>query len=496
MALAACGEAAQDSAEPESESEPESLREVAEAAQTLIGTAVDARALAEDERYREVLVREFDYVTPENAMKWEPLAPSSDSYRWEEADAIVDFALEHELAIKGHTLIWHRQYPSWINALDEAELSAATQRHIETTMARYQGKIRAWDVVNEAVDIATDSGYTDSVFYRTLGPGYIADAFHWARAADPEALLFYNEVGIERMGPKSEFTYQLMKDLLADGVPIDGIGLQSHVSTHRYPSAQDLRENIRRFTELGLIVNISEVDARTVLMPGDRASRWHMQRLAFQQITGACVLEGCEAVTFWGFTDRYSWIHDDSPEPDDPLLFDQEYQVKPAYQGVLDGLTGRMPREQDNQLANGDFAGGDTSWSVTGGALEVSPADGREGNAACVSERTAPEDGIRQAELLTSLKGGGAFAFSAEVRVAGVPTATVEASLLVQEGDGEPETRSLATGPASDAGWTSLSGYLGLGFESEPGSSELVIHGPAADVELCVADVQLRPLAP
>src|SRR5690606_18335461 len=120
--------------EPESESEPESLREVAEAAQTLIGTAVDARALAEDERYREVLVREFDYVTPENAMKWEPLAPSSDSYRWEEADAIVDFALEHELAIKGHTLIWHRQYPSWINALDEAELSAATQRHIETTM--------------------------------------------------------------------------------------------------------------------------------------------------------------------------------------------------------------------------------------------------------------------------------------------------------------------------------------------------------------------------
>ncbi len=497
MALAvACGEAAREPANAEPEPEPESLREAAAAVRTLIGTAVDARALAEDERYRELLVREFDYVTPENAMKWEPLAPSSDSYSWEDADAIVDFAVEHELEIKGHTLVWHRQHPSWINALGEAELAAALQRHIETTMARYRGKIRAWDVVNEAVDTATDSGYTDSVFYRTLGSGYIADAFRWARAADPEALLFYNEVGIERMGPKSEFTYQLMKDLLADGVPIDGIGLQSHVSTHRYPSAQDLRANIRRFTELGLIVNISEVDARTVLMPGDRASRWHTQRLAFQQITGACVLEGCEAVTFWGFTDRYSWIHDDSPEPDDPLLFDQDYQAKPAYQGVLDGMSGRMPREEDNQLTNGDFRSGDVGWSAMGGMLEVSAADGREGNAACVAGRTAPEDGIQQAELLAPLNSGGPFAFVAQVRVAGAPEATIEASLLVQEGAGEPEARSLASGPANDAGWTSLSGYFGVGFESEPSSVALAIHGPPADVELCVADVQLRPLAP
>lgn len=495
MLAAACGETSPDESN-QPDPAPESLREAAKAASTLIGTAVDARALADDERYRELIVQEFDYVTAENAMKWEPLAPQADSYDWQDADAIVDFASEHGLEVKGHTLVWHRQYPSWVDSLDEAALARAMQHHIETTMARYRGKVRAWDVVNEAIDASTDSGYTDSVFYRELGLGYIADAFRWARAADPDALLFYNEVGIERMGLKSDLTYQLMVDLLAEGVPVDGIGFQSHVSTHRYPSALDLRENIRRFSALGLIVNISEVDARTVLMPGDRELRWHTQRLAFQQITGACVVEGCESVTFWGFTDRYSWIHDDSPEPDDPLLFDRDYQLKPAYQGVMDGLSGRLPEEGDNQLINGDFADEDASWTATGGALQVSEAEAREGNAACLSQRTAPEDGIMQAELETKLRDGGAFAFAAWVRVLGAGSATVEASLRVREVEQEPELRSLATGPATDSGWTSLRGYFGLGFGSEPSSIELILHGPSADVELCVADVQVRPLAP
>ena len=477
--------------------ELEGLRAAAARAGKLIGTAVDARALDTDAEYAAVLAREFDYVTPENATKWEPLEPRTDDYSWEDADAIIGFAEEHDQQVKGHTFVWHRQVPNWVNAsLSAQELSDALKEHIETTLERYRGRVRAWDVVNEAVDVASPSGYTESVFYNTLGPTYIEEAFRWARAADPDVLLFYNEVGIERMGPKSDFTYDLMKDLLERGVPIDGIGLQSHVSTHRYPSADDLRANIRRFADLGLSVNISEADARTVLMPGDRESRWHAQQLAFQQIVGVCATEpACEAITLWGFTDKFTWINDDSPEPDDPLVFDRDYVAKPAYEGVLAGLAGELPTLGENLVANGDFSEGSEGWSVTAGTLDVVDASERSGAAACASERSADTDGLRQTELTQELEQGGALAFSAWVRL-GEGEATIEAALNVQTADAESEQLSLASGTARAGEWTQLSGYFGVAFEAEPTAIELVLYGPPAGVEICISDVEIRRLSP
>lgn len=490
---------------PDAGHEPQptpALREAASRAGILIGTAVDARALAMDEEYAELLALEFDYVTPENVTKWEPLEPTDDAYAWESADSIVDFAEAHDQAVKGHTFVWHRQLPRWVTSTMTAEeLSAALKAHIETTLERYRGRIRAWDVVNEAVDVASASGYTESVFYDKLGPSYIEDAFRWARAADPEVLLFYNEVGIERMGPKSDFTYEMLKELLERDVPIDGIGFQSHVSTHRYPSLTDLQANLRRFAELGLSVNISELDARTVLMPGDREERWLAQRIAFQQVVSACVGEpACEAVTLWGFTDKYSWIHDDTPEPEAPLIFDHDYERKPSYDGVLDGLAGKYPQQGDNLIHNGDFGDGTDSWSVSGGTLEVASAQGRSGNAACVNERSEAEDGLIQANLLDVLHGGGAFSFSAWVRVAGDSDATdaasVEAALIVKRSDADDDERSIASSVVVGGEWKQVTGYLGLGFEEPPENIELVIYGPASGIALCVSDVQLRPVSP
>jgi GH35 family endo-1,4-beta-xylanase len=471
------------------------LREAAAKAGKLLGAAVNADALAADPTYAELLATEFDYVTPENVTKWGPLEPTDDVYAWGAADDIVGFAEAHRQAVKGHAFVWHRQTPTWVSALSADELRGALKSHIETTLERYRGRVRAWDVVNEAVDVATASGYTESsVYWQKLGPGYIEDAFRWARAADPEVLLLYNEVGIERMGPKSDFTYALMRDLLASGVPIDGIGFQSHVSIHRYPSESNLRANIRRFAELGLRVNISELDARTLLLPGDHESRLHAQRIALQTVVGACVLEpACEAITLWGFTDRYSWINDEG-EADHPLLFDRDYATKPAYQGVLDGLAGSLPTLGDNVVENGDFASGD-GWSVASGELTIESASGRDGATACLSGQTAEGDGIVREPLLEQLAGGGPFAFSSFVRLRGVTSATVNATLDIEEEGGSVHELSLAVVNATDAEWTELSGYIGLGFAAPPARISMKIGGAGTGSELCVMDVALRPLS-
>jgi len=468
------------------------LREAAAAANRLIGAAVDAAALADaGAQYSETLAREFDYVTPENATKWGPLAPTSSSYDWQAADAIVDFAEGQQQAVKGHTFVWHEQTPSWVStSMSASELNAALKSHIETTLARYRGRMRAWDVVNEAVDVDTASGYRESVFHQVLGPDYIADAFRWARAADPDVLLFYNEIGAERLGAKSDFMYAMIKELLDAGVPIDGIGLQSHVSTHRYPAEADLRANIRRFAELGLRVNISEVDARTKNVPGSQEARWLMERIAFQQVVGSCVVEpGCEAITFWGVTDNYSWINEEGEE--DPLLFDRSYMRKPAYDGALDGFLGLLPVRGANLVSNSDFASGATGWAATAGELTVAAAEGGTGNAACVSGRSDAGDGLLQGDLLEALQSGGPLAFSAMLRV-DAPS-SVEAALLIVEGGEEREFNIASRAIAQDQ-WLELSGYLGLGFEQAPSAIGLKLYGPASGVELCATAVQLQPL--
>ena len=472
---------------------PATLREAAAQSGTLVGAAVDASALRSDTSYAQVLAREFDYVTPENAMKWEVLAPSSSSYSWGDADQIVGFAEDHGQAIKGHPLVWHRQVPSWVNdSMGAAQLSEVLKSHIEAVLGRYRGRVRAWDVVNEAIDTGTSSGFTDSVFYRVLGPDYIADAFRWARAADPDVLLYYNEVGIERMGPKSDKAYELMQQLVADQVPIDGIGFQSHVSMHRYPSATDLRANIRRFAALGLTVNISEMDVRTMLVPGNQTSRWEAQRIPFQDVVAVCISEpACDAVSLWGFTDKYSWIEAESGMADDPLIFDRQYAPKPAYQGALEGLLGIGPALGENLVANGDFDPGAGSWTTTGGQLSLGAAAEREGNAGCVSGRTNEGDGLAQ-ELLTQLRAGGQFAFSSWIRTSGASSATVEFILTIREGNGTSQELSFASAAADNETWTRVTGDFGLGYEAEPQAVDLKVVGPPAGVELCAADLEVR----
>jgi endo-1,4-beta-xylanase len=312
----------------------DTLKAAATAANRLVGTAVQSRLL--NGQYDTVAGREFTYITAEYEMKWNVHEPSAGFFDFAAGDAIVGYALSHGQRVKGHTFIWHGATPAWVNGLSPADFRAAFERHIRTVAEHYRGRIHAWDVVNEAV--ADDGlGLRDTVFRQKLGDSYIADAFRVAREADPTARLFYNDYGGEGLSQKANRIYDLLRDLLAAGVPIDGVGLQMHISANTRPPNASIASNMRRLAELGLTVHISEMDVRVNGVSGSPQTRLDAQRSTYYDVVKVCVLEPrCEAVTFWGFTDAHTWINGDAP-----LLFDAQYAPKPAYTGVLDALRGR-----------------------------------------------------------------------------------------------------------------------------------------------------------
>lgn len=309
----------------------------------VIGAALSVEALADDAVYAELAGREFNSVTPENAMKWGPTEPSQGELTFAGADAIVEFAEAHDQRVRGHTLVWHQQLPAWVtDALTAEELGAAMDARIDAMLARYRGRVATWDVVNEAID---DTAHPrDTLFLRKLGIAYIERAFRRARAADPDAELVYNDYGIEEPNPKSDAVYALVEDLVSRGVPIDAVGIQFHVGAYDLASF-DLREagiraNVQRFAGLGVAVHFTEMDVRIASLPGEQAARLDHQRRVYQLLTAICQSEpGCTSLTFWGFTDRFSWI-DGAIGPDDPLLYDDALERKPAYQGVSAGMSG------------------------------------------------------------------------------------------------------------------------------------------------------------
>src|SRR5436190_2851323 len=315
----------------------EPLRDAASASGKLVGAAIKSGLLG-DGTYAGVLRRHFNYLTAEFEMKWDAIERTRGSEDFRAGDTIVAFGLGNGMQVKGHALIWHGSVPGWLSALSPAEFRAAFEAHIRSVAEHFRGRVYAWDVVNEAV--ADDgSGLRDTVFRQKLGDQYIADAFRLARQADPQALLFYNDYGGEGLTQKSNRIYDLVAGLRAQGVPIDGVGMQMHITASNAPSDASIASNIHRLTALGLLVNISEMDVRIRDLPS--LTKLDTQKSVYHSITAVCVGEPrCDAITFWGFTDAHSWI-DAQYGADDPLLFDDQYAAKPAYYGVLDALLHR-----------------------------------------------------------------------------------------------------------------------------------------------------------
>ena len=273
----------------------------------LLGAAVAMGPLRSEQRYRDTLSREFNAATAENAMKWGSLQSKEGEWNFDDADYFIDFCEKNGLAVKGHALVWHNQYPAFLDTRSKEGMAAETllgymEAHIKTVVGRYKGRVRSWDVLNEVVG---DDGRTlrKTMFTELVGEMFIPLIFQWAHEADPDALLFYNDYSIDQVNPKSSYTFDMLKKLVDSGVPVHGVGLQGHLHVSAV-NVESIVENIRRFSELGLLVNFSEVDVRICGMGEHRLA---LQQNVCRQLFYNCFMQPrFEGFTFWGFTDKHS----------------------------------------------------------------------------------------------------------------------------------------------------------------------------------------------
>jgi endo-1,4-beta-xylanase len=328
-------------------STPETLRQAADQAHILIGAAVRP-SLFSEAAYSETLAREFNMIEPEDAMKWWTVERNQGTIDFREGDEVVRFAHAHGMKVRGHCLVWDHDNPEWLanGHFTPAQLSQLLQRHIVTVIRHYAGQVFAWDVVNEALD--ENGRLKDSLWCNqpgigmaNRGPAYIEQAFRWAHEADPRALLFYNEAEGEGLNRKSDAIYAMVKDFKQRGVPIDGVGLQMHISSLDFDTAA-VAANIARLTALGLQVHITELDVSLPLDLNGQAESDDLQRQAavYRGVVRACLQNlGCTGVQTWGFTDKYSWIGSHSHgSRGAALLFDRTYKPKPPYAAMLSEL--------------------------------------------------------------------------------------------------------------------------------------------------------------
>jgi endo-1,4-beta-xylanase len=310
------------------------LKTLAEAKGIYFGTALTQSNLS-NSTLTAVAGAQFDMVTPGNEMKWDTTEPSNGTYNFGPGDQIVSFAQSHDMRVRGHNLVWHSQLPSWVSSLPSGQVQAAMEAHITTEATHYKGQLYAWDVVNEPFD---DSGNlrTDA-FYNAMGGNYIADALRTAHAADPNAKLYLNDYNIEGQNAKSDAMYRLVSQLKSQGVPIDGVGLESHFIVGQVPST--MRANMQRFTALGLDVAITELDDR-MATPATNANL-AQQATDYAAVAANCLaVSRCVGVSQWGVGDADSWIPSAFPGQGAATMYDNNYQPKPAYNSTATALGG------------------------------------------------------------------------------------------------------------------------------------------------------------
>ena len=278
---------------------------------------------------------QFDMVTPGNEMKWDTTEPSNGSYNFGPGDQIVAFAQSHNMRVRGHNLVWHSQLPSWVSNLPTSQVQSAMEAHITTEATHYKGKVYAWDVVNEPFN--DDGTLRTDVFYRAMGTGYIADALRTAHAADPNAKLYLNDYNIEGTGAKSNAMYSLAQSLLSQGVPLNGIGFESHFILGQVPSS--MLANMQRFANLGLDVAITELDDR-IQLPAT-TSNLQQQATDYATVVHDCLaVPHCVGVSQWGVDDGHSWIPGTFPGYGAATMYDANYNPKPAYNSTVTALGG------------------------------------------------------------------------------------------------------------------------------------------------------------
>jgi endo-1,4-beta-xylanase len=324
--------------------------------------------LGQDAAASALVEREFDSLTPDNALKWGVVHPKPGTYDFTLADKYVEFGCSRGMFLIGHTLMWHQQTPAWVFSNPDGSprsreaLLTELREHIRTVVGRYKGRVRGWDVVNEAVD---DAGglRLDKPWYRILGEEGIFAAFEAAHEADPDAELYYNDYSVWN-APKLKSVLELVARLRARGLRIDAVGLQEHYLMDS-PSVEEVGETLAAFERIGMPVMITELDITVLPRPdnydGAEISRIQERRDEYDPYRDGLPPEreqalaarygaffrlyrehakGIRRITFWGVGDGFSWLNNwpIRGRRDYPLLFDRQLHPKPAHQAVLRAL--------------------------------------------------------------------------------------------------------------------------------------------------------------
>ncbi|RPE28575.1 endo-1,4-beta-xylanase [Kitasatospora cineracea] len=337
----------------------DSLRALGARQDLRIGTAVDDAHLGSDAAYTGIVADQFSVVTAENAMKWESVEPTRGSYDWAAADRLVRFAQQNDQSVRGHTLLWHNQLPSWLTTgvadgtIGTAELRDILRKHVTDEVTRYRGKIWQWDVANEVFANSWDpnplpNGLNgDDFWIKNLGEGVIADVFRWAHQADPKALLFYNDYNIagqDGSNAKFQAVHDFFAKLVAQGVPVNGIGEQGHLDTQYGFDAQRFQADLQSYGDLGLKVAVTEADVRTFVnnsteqVPTSQLAAFAQPFEFSEMLKGCQLVRQCISFTAWGVYDGDSWIPGTFAGTGYGLLYDVAMKPKPAYYALQQDL--------------------------------------------------------------------------------------------------------------------------------------------------------------
>lgn len=326
----------------------------------MVGAALGRKQISgSDSNAMSIVVREFNTITPENDMKWENIHPAPEEYNWEVPDAYVALGEQEDMFIVGHALVWHSQLATYVQEItDPEDMKAAMKAHIDAVAGRYKGRIDAWDVVNEALN--EDGTLRESVFLKVLGEEYLSLAFQYAAEAAPDAELYYNDYNMWN-ADKRNGAIRMINTIRANGGRVDGVGMQAHYSIVG-PTVDTIEQSILALAAADLPVHMTELDVTVLPNPWDLVGAEVSQNFenspymnpfpeslpdSMQTVLADRYAElfglykkhadKIERVTFWGTHDAHSWLNGwpIKNRTNYPLLFDREYQKKPAYTAVM-----------------------------------------------------------------------------------------------------------------------------------------------------------------
>src|ERR1700722_1606344 len=379
--------------------------------------------------------QQFNMVTPGNEMKWDTTEPSNGTFNFTPGDQIVSYAQANGERVRCHNLVWDSQLPSWVSSLPLSQVQSAMETHITTEATHYKDECYAWDVVNEPFN--SDGSFKQDVFFNAMGSGYIADALRTAHAADPNAKLYLNDFNIEGENAKSNAMFSLAQSLLAQGVPLNGIGFESHFILGQVPS--DMQANMQRFANLVLDVAVTELDDR-ITLPASSANL-QQQATEFSEVVQDCLnVSRCVGVTQGAVGDADSWVPGTFAGQGAATMFDQNYNPKPAFTAV------------QNTLAAAGGGGGGNTVTVTSPGTQT----GSVGTAASLQIRaTDSAAGQTLSYTATGLPAGLAVNASTGL-ISGTPTAAANSpvAVTVRDGTGATGTASFAWNVSGGGGGT------------------------------------------